>query len=366
MNWTMTANDKMFGVIMAGGYGKRFWPLSRVGHPKQLLALSGEETLSAMTARRFDGLIPPENVYVFTSRDQVPVVYDELRPLGVKHENVIGEPDRRDTAACVGYAATIIRKRHRDGVMVVLPSDHVITPIDAFHDALNRAVVAARKGYLVTIGVKPTMPATGYGYIQKNNALRSAEGAFTVKAFKEKPDKETAEKFLAAGDYYWNCGIFVWNASVILKAVETHMPKLHRGLEKIYSVLGGEGADKIITAEFNKFKPISIDYGVMEKAENVAVVDVNFEWDDVGSWLALERHLPHNEAGNVFRGSVTAMGTAGCTVLSEGNHVVGLIGCKDLIVVHTPDATLVMPKEDAEKVKELVDRLAEQGRTEVL
>jgi mannose-1-phosphate guanylyltransferase len=351
---------------MAGGSGKRFWPMSRSKHPKQLLALSGEETLITMAVKRVEGFIPKENVLVFTNVEQLDKVYDQLKPAGVRRENFYGEPLRRDTAACVGYAAAVVRKLDKDGVMMVLPSDHMISPVEKYHEALGRAIQAAKKGYLVTIGVKPKHPATGYGYIQKNNPLKTAENAFTVKAFKEKPDVETAQKFLESGDYYWNCGIFVWKASEILKSIESLMPKLHKNVEKIAEALGAENAAEAIAAEFGKIEPISIDYGVMEKAKNVAVVEADFAWDDVGSWTALDRHFPHNDAGNVFRGTAYAIESANCTALCEGNHLVTLIGCRDLIVVHTPDATLVVPKVSAEKVKDLVDRLAEEGRTDVL
>lgn len=364
---TSSNNKKIFGIIMAGGSGKRFWPLSRVGHPKQLLALSGDKSLLALTVKRLEGMMPIENILVFTSRSQVAPVYDELRPLGMERENIIGEPVGRDTAACVGYAAEVVRKRARDGVMVVLPSDHVIEPLDKFQIAMEKAVQAAKKkNRLVTIGVKPLEPATGYGYIKKKKPLRNIEGGFSVEAFIEKPDEARAKQFVEDGNYYWNCGIFVWRATSILSELEKHMPRLYKGLEKIYSVLGAEGSDKIIENEFDRFERMSVDYGIMEKAEDVVVIEVDFNWDDVGSWRALERHFPHNEAGNVFRGDVVAMETANCTVLSQGRHLVSLIGCKDLIVVHTDDATLVIPKEDAEKVKELVGRLEEEQRDEFL
>jgi len=226
-----TNNKDVFAVIMAGGSGKRFWPMSRSKHPKQLLALSGEETLITMAVKRLDKFIPKENVLVFTNVEQLEKTFDELKSTGVKREKFYGEPFRRDTAACVGYAAAVIRRLDKDGVMMVLPSDHMILPVDKYQEALGRAVLAAQKGYLVTIGVKPKYPATGYGYIQKNNPLKTVENAFTVKAFKEKPDVETAQKFLEGGDYYWNCGIFVWKASEILKAMENLMPKLHKNME---------------------------------------------------------------------------------------------------------------------------------------
>lgn len=346
-------------IIMAGGAGTRFWPKSRTTMPKQLLALRGERTLLGETVERLAGLVPPERVWVITGEDQLLATREALPEL--PPERVVAEPARRDTAACIGLAATLVGLEDPEAAMIVLPADHVIEPPEQFQAVLARAVEVAREGPLVTIGIKPTHPATGYGYIQRG-AADAREGVFAVERFVEKPDRERAEQFLASGDYYWNGGIFAFTVASILGEFARCLPDHTARLKTIGEAWGGPQQGEVLQREFSALEKISIDYGVFEKAERIMTVEADFDWSDVGSWAALTDLLPASEGG-VSRGPVVAVDSADNIIWSDRDgHVVGLVGCHDLIVVHTEDATLVCPRDQAEKVKALVGRLREQGR----
>lgn len=353
----------LYAVIMAGGSGTRFWPASRSSFPKQLLSIGTKRPLVEETLDRISGLVPPEQVLIVTNEGYAGMTRELLSELPA--ENVIGEPTGRDTAACIGLAALILKHRDPDAVMAVMPSDHVISPPEGFCFSLEGATILLEEkpDSLITFGIKPNFPATGYGYIKRGAGIREVKGLhfYTVEAFEEKPDLARAKEFLRKGGYYWNAGIFIWRADTILKMIDRFLPKLHQGLEKIGVYLDTPGFDEALARIYPDLQKISIDFGVMEKAESRIVAEVNYTWDDVGSWNALDRFLEPDELGNCCEGESICLESRNNIVSSRGG-MVGLIGVEGLVVVHTPDATLVCRKEDAEMVKRLVESLDPQYR----
>jgi mannose-1-phosphate guanylyltransferase len=280
--------------------------------------------------------------------------------------NIVAEPVGRDTAAAVGLAALLVGQRAPDGTIAMLPADHVIHDAAAFQDVLGAAFAAAESGSrLVTIGIKPTFPSSAFGYVQQGGVETQAGGrdVFKVKRFVEKPDVETARSYLDSGDYLWNAGMFVWQVAVIRRAIGQYVPDLAAGLEAIDKELAtGVGVDEALDRHFPGLKKISIDFAVMEKADNVATLPATFDWDDVGSWPAVVRHTDVDENGNAVRGDAVILGGNVNLVVASPGPLVSLIGCNELIVIHTPDATLVCPKDQAEKVKALVSEIGKQER----
>lgn len=351
----------LHAVIMAGGSGTRFWPMSRAARPKQLLSLVTDKALVVETVERLAGLVPPERVWVITNAAYA----DQIRALlpAVPAAHVVSEPCGRDTAPCIGLAATVVGREDPEAVLAVLPADHVVEPAEAFRAALARAdgVVAASPSTLVTFGMTPTRPATGYGYIERGDARGEVGGApwFRVARFCEKPDLATAQEFLAAGRFLWNGGIFVFRAAAMRDRIERFLPELASGLPAAADELLESGS--ISEATFGALPKISIDYGVFEKDDDVAVLEASFGWDDVGSFAALERVLKRDAAGNVGVGDRTLIDARENVVISGDDHHVAIVGVEGLVVVHTGDATLVCRKEDAERVKDVVARLSESG-----
>ncbi|MCC6739398.1 MAG: mannose-1-phosphate guanylyltransferase [Planctomycetia bacterium] len=348
-------------LVLAGGSGKRFWPLSRRATPKQLLAIAGEKPMIAETVERLRGLVPPSRVHVLTNKATVSAIRKALP--GVPAAQVVGEPDGRDTTAAIGLGAVLVSKRDPDAVMVVLPADHVIRPAAAFRRSLSAAAAAARRdGGLYVFGVKPTGPATGYGYILRGGKVADSKGVpvHRVERFVEKPDLETARKYVADGRFLWNAGIFCWRAKDILAAIARERPAIGRSLERIRK--GGASA---LAREFPRIEKVSIDYAVMEKAADVRVIEAAWAWDDVGSWASVGPYLPRDGAGNAVRGDVLAVETTDCTVLSDG-HLVAAVGVTGLVIVRTKDATLVCRRDRAQDVKKLVDLLEAQKRARLL
>jgi mannose-1-phosphate guanylyltransferase len=349
-----------FVVVIAGGAGTRFWPAGRAARPKQLLPIASERTMLAETIDRSSPLAPPSNTFVITTRLQAEATRRECARL--PRENVLPEPLMRNTAAAIALAAERIRRRSGDGVMIVMPADHVIRPLDRFLAIFRAAAARARLGEsLLTIGIQPTGPATGYGYIEAGEEIARSEGEPVRKviSFKEKPDLQTAAGFLRTGRYFWNSGTFVWKVSAILRAIETHLPG-HAAL--LRSIPDGPEIPEEVYA---RFENVPIDVGVMEKAQNVEVIPADFQWDDVGSWLAMARLNPKDADGNVVRGRHVGIETRHCVLVGDG-HLLATIGVEDLIVVHTPDATLICPKSRAEEVKAIVARLQILGWNEYL
>lgn len=359
---------KRYVVIMAGGRGERFWPQSRLARPKHLLPIVGEKPMLTQTVERLGALVPPERVLIITNSEQAEAV-KEVCPM-LPAENVIAEPIGRDTAAAVGLATLLVKHRDADASFAMLPADAVIHDADGFQRILEAAFTASeQEDALVTIGIKPTYPATGYGYIQKSETIGEAAGeaVYAVAQFREKPDQATAESYVASGDFYWNAGMFFWRVPVISKCFESFTPSLWKALQAIDKGLeSGEALDGLLAIHYPTLEKISVDYAIMEKAKTVRVVESAFDWDDVGEWPAVARHYPADAAGNVVRGCASLLNAEGNIVLSESGHTIALIGVKDLIVVQTPDATLVCPKDQAQEIKKLVKGLSANSETEHL
>ncbi len=354
-------------VIMAGGAGTRLWPLSRRTTPKYLLKLLGPRPLLAETVTRAAAELPATDIHVITPAEMVAEVRRAVPELPA--ENIIAEPIGRDSAACIGYAALRLHRADPDAVMLVLPVDHLISPTDRFWQAVRAGLpLAEESGNLVTFGVPADCPNTGLGYVQRGRkvAERGGLGVYELARFREKPDLETAERYLAAGDYYWNSGMFLWRAGTILDEIRTHMPGHAEVLKTIEDALDTADEDKVLAEAYPHFERISIDFGVMEKADNVFVVETDYDWDDVGTWVSVAGHHRHDDAGNVTLGDHVGLDTANTIIVSGENHTIGTVGVSDLIIVHTPDATLVARRDRAGDVKKLVAELKRLGRTELL
>lgn len=353
----------LHAVVMAGGSGTRFWPMSRAARPKQLLALATANALIAETVARLEGLVALDNVHVVTNAAYAAQT-SALLP-GVPVRNIIAEPVGRDTAACIGLASALIHEKDPAAVMVVLPADHVVDPPAAFRTALARAAKAVekRRDVLVTFGIPPAFPATGYGYIERGAAFGKVDKTpyYKVDSFREKPDEETARLFLAEGRFLWNAGIFVFRAAAMLDRLARYLPQIAERLPALRDQWLAKGA--IEAADYEVLTRISIDYGVLEKDGDVAVMEAPFHWDDIGSFAALERVLPKDEVGNCCVGTVHALAAHDNVAVADGDHLLALLGVNGLIVVHTPDATLVCRKEDAERVKDLVNHMKARGET---
>ncbi len=334
------------GVILAGGKGERFWPLSRRGRPKQLLRLFGDRTLIRHTWDRLRFGLEPSAIRVVCGSDIAPRVQEELPEL--LPECLIREPVGRNTAPAAAVAAAIALGRGEDPVQVVTPADHWIPSTTDFWETLRRAVeVAARTGRLVTLGVRPSSPETGYGYIERGKAL--GPSAWEVVRFREKPDRDTALRYVASGRFFWNSGIFVWRASAFLAEVERSMPELAKAVEPVRSGGGGENA---VLEAFEHSPSESIDYGIMEHAEKAAVVEAGFQWSDVGSWHTWGL-LAAQEGGNAVRGEVVALDCSDC-VLYADSGVIAALGLQDLVVVHEKDITLVLDRGRSQEVRRLL------------
>ena len=359
----------LHAVVMAGGSGTRFWPASRAAMPKQMLPLAGERSLLEDTAARLEGLVPAERMLVVTSERLAEAARAQLPQL--PPENIVGEPCKRDTAPCVGLAALLVSRDDPDATMAVMPSDHVIRPAETFRDAIRQgaALVEASPGRLVTFGVPPSYPAESFGYIERGDLLAEPHGdarAFAVKQFREKPPASVAREYLQAGTFLWNAGIFVWKAATILKALREHAGETLDRLERIAESWGSPVGPEVFREEFAAIKGISIDYAVLERAADVAVIEASFAWDDLGSWSAVARQLGGDAEGNTVIGRHLGIDTAGSIVRSEDGHLVVTMGLTDMLVVHTPDATLVAERSREEAVRQVVKQLESKGWHEYL
>lgn len=351
-------------VIMAGGKGERFWPQSRTSCPKQFLSLTGDgETMIQKTVKRLAPLVAPEDVFIVTNAAYLDLIAEQLPNL--PKENVLAEPCARNTAPCIGLAAGIIEKKYGDAIMLVLPSDHLIHEEALYVDTLRRAVEAAKEGRnLVTLGITPDYPETGYGYINYVKDSGS-DGIYDVARFVEKPDLPTAERYLQEGGYLWNSGMFIWKTSSILSNLEQHMPELYTGLQPIVAAYGTPAFDAVLEERFCTLPSESIDFGIMEKASDIRTIPGNFGWDDVGSWLALERINPTDANGNLCAGDVIAIDSHHCTV-SGGKRLIALLGMEHVVVVDTPDALLICDKNSTQDIKKVLAELREHGRVELV
>ncbi|MCC7355222.1 MAG: mannose-1-phosphate guanylyltransferase [Anaerolineae bacterium] len=359
----------MYAVILAGGIGTRLWPRSRQATPKQMLDLIRPGTTMLQdTCERIRPLVPPEQVYIVAAEFYRALVHEQL--LDMPPRNFLGEPSGRGTAPAIGLAAIHIRQNDPDAVMMVLPADHIVQDVEAYQRALAAAAAHARAGYLVTLGIQPRGPETGYGYIERGRLLPRADGgvAYRVARFVEKPDRPTAERFLASGRFYWNGGIFVCRARDMLAEIERLLPELARALAEVETALASGDAKETIARVWPGVPNITIDYGVMERAEHVAVVPLDAGWSDVGTWSSLSEVLPSDAAGNVvLQGDHVALETFGTVVYSHRpERVIATIGLHDFVIVDTGDALLICPKERAQDVKKVVDILKQHGRSALL
>ena len=353
---------KRYAVIMAGGGGTRFWPLSRSQTPKQLLNLSGKDVMVNETIARLSRVAQKEDIFIVTNAAQAEKMA-RVTAGRMAAENILKEPAARNTAACIGYAAMKIAKEHGDGVMVVTPSDAYIRDEAEYARVLQTAVRAAEESdALVTVGITPTFPATGYGYI---NFTKSGEAVKKVRKFVEKPDLATAERYVSSGDYVWNSGVFVWKASVILEKFRTLLPDIYADLETIAAAFGTPDEEKVLNEVYPKIRSISVDYGIMEKADGILVVPGEFGWNDVGSWDMMNVLHKEDGQGNIAVGDALLIDSKNTTVYSSG-RLVAVVGADALVVVETPDAVMVCPRSKAQDVKKIVDALKEQNRTDKL
>jgi mannose-1-phosphate guanylyltransferase len=344
----------VYAVILAGGWGERLWPMSTRARPKQLLSLTGDSTLVADTLRRIAPVVSLSDALVMTSCALRDRMVDELKPIPA--HRIIGEPVGRNTAPAIALAAKLLVAADPDAVMVVLPADHVVGDDGAFRAAIGLAVEAAdMKRVLVTLGINPTRPETEYGYIRAGAACEHP-GILEVASFEEKPDRARAEEYIEAGGYYWNSGVFVWRADVFLAEVERFLPDVAHALSDITCGPGDAGFDDELARFYGSVEGVSVDYGVMEKADGVLVVPSDFGWDDIGAWPAVARIWSGDAQGNTVRGDVLVIDSDDCIAYSESGTV-AVLGMSGVVVVRTADATLVVPKDRARDVRRIVDGL---------
>ncbi|MBD3674926.1 MAG: mannose-1-phosphate guanylyltransferase [Planctomycetaceae bacterium] len=356
----------LHAVVMSGGSGTRFWPRSRKSRPKQLLALAGKKSMIRETVDRVRPWIAEEQTWVVTNKRQSSATAEELPE--IPKTQILVEPQGRNTAPCIGLAAVALLEKDPEAMMLVMPADHVIGPKEKFEAAVLMAVETIEQDpeKFVLFGVPPNYPSTGFGYIERGEPIDGApEGVYEVASFREKPVQKVAEEYLAKGSFYWNCGIFVWRADKILAALKRFEPEMHERLQKIKPSFETPQWHNQLQIEFPLMRSVSIDVGVLEKAatdeagRNVAVIEAPFEWDDLGSWQSLPRRFEQDEEGNTVQGHYCGLETKNCIISSQDDHLIATIGVEDLIIVHTPDATLVARKDDENAIRQLIEKLGE-------
>lgn len=355
---------KKTALIMAGGRGERFWPKSRKNLPKQFLSLTEDgKTLIQLTVERILPLVAMEDIYISTNDDYKALVKEQLP--NIPEANILCEPVGRNTAPCIGLGAAHIAKKYEDAIMVVLPSDHLIKYNQMFISSLKDAcAIAEENENLVTIGITPDFPETGYGYIKFNPDSVNGR-AYEVVHFAEKPTLEKAKEYLSGDEYLWNSGMFVWKVSSILSKFENLMPDTYEGLMIIKNAIFTSNQQEILEKIFPSFPSISIDYGIMEKSKDIYTLPGTFGWDDVGSWLAVERIQKSNEFGNIVKGNIITINTQNCII--QGDHkLIATIGLKDLIIVDTEDATLICDKDSTSDIKKVLENLKVCNRNEYI
>ena len=353
---------KTTAVIMAGGRGERFWPKSRNSRPKQFLSLTADgKTMIQKTVKRLLPLVNMEDIFIVTNAAYTDLVLAQLP--GIPKENILAEPCARNTAPCIAFAAAVIGRKYDDAMMLVLPSDHLIGYEDIYVNTLRKAIRAAEEGSnLVTIGITPAYPETGYGYI---NFGREAGDTYEVERFVEKPDLPTAKEYLASGKYLWNSGMFVWKVSSIMSNMQKLMPDIYDGAVRIGEAYGKPEFNAVLVKEFTAFRSESVDFGIMEHADNIYTIPGSFGWDDVGSWLAVERINETDDDRNYFEGDVISVGSERTTICG-GKRLIAAVGVEDIIIVDTDDALLVCSKNSTQDVKKVIAQLREQGRNDLV
>ncbi len=344
-------------LIMAGGSGERFWPISHPSQPKQLLPIVSNKPMIEETVDRLLGIVDYQHIFISTNSFLMPKIR-RLLP-AIPTENYVIEPQARDTAAAIGLGVIYIHKRDPGSVMAVLPADHVILDKEMFTQELKIAgQIAQETGCLITLGIKPTRPETGYGYIEIGEMINNAHEnhAFEVKSFKEKPDVQKANEYIQQGNFFWNSGIFLWSTNVILEAMENYLPDLFNGLMEIQDYMGLPEEQNIVEEQFKTFKKISIDYGIMEKANNVLCVKARFAWDDVGNWTALERYYPKDENNNILKTDWVGWDTSDSMIFND-KGLIGTIGIHNHIIVKQGDVVLIIDKSREQDIKKIIAQL---------
>ncbi|HEY7327475.1 MAG TPA: mannose-1-phosphate guanylyltransferase [Gemmataceae bacterium] len=353
----------LHATILAGGGGTRFWPRSRQRRPKQFLALGSERTLLQLALDRVEALLPPERTWVITGQTYQDETGRQLPHLPT--DRIVGEPCGRDTAPCIGLGAALIARQDPSAVMVVTPADHVIEPVREFERAVHVAAQMAEEhsSALITFGIPPTFPSTGYGYIHRGAEIGQRQGVslFRVQRFEEKPVAERAERFFASGEYFWNSGIFVWRVAAVLEELRRQQPKLHDAVCRIADAWDTPKRDGVLRHEYEILPKISIDYAIMEHAKEVLVVKAPYRWDDVGSWLALERMHPQDADHNTILATHCGLRTNHCIIVGDVGKIITTIGVENLVIVQDGDATLIADRRDEGTVKQLVDLLKKKG-----
>jgi mannose-1-phosphate guanylyltransferase len=364
---TFMAKDfPIYYVIMAGGRGTRFWPRSRTRKPKQLLDIIGPRTMLEQTVDRILPLSDWDHIVVVTEVSQAEAIRKLLPRL--KESHLLIEPLGKNTAPCIGLAALTISQWHPTASMAVLPADHFISNMEDFQKTLQTALEVSRQGdFLITLGIKPAVPETGYGYLEQGKKIMEQRGAavWEVKAFHEKPDQGRAKAMLQSGTFFWNSGMFVWSVSAVLKKMSQWTPDLYRELMALEKVYQKPDWDQALRKAYERMENISIDYALMERADQVVMLQADFGWNDVGSWEAVYQLEGKDGEGNCFKGSVLALDSRGCLVDSP-DKTVTLIGVKDLVIVTTPDAVLICPRSRSQDVKKIVELLEKKGWEELL
>ena len=358
---------KKTALIMAGGRGERFWPKSRRNLPKQFLSLTDDGvTMIQHTVKRILPLVDINDIFVSTNKEYIDLVREQLPNLPEK--NILCEPVSRNTAPCIALAAGHIKNKYDDAIMIVLPSDHLIKNKEMYLYSLKDACeVAENNTNLVTIGITPTHPETGYGYIKFNNKreIFGESTAFKVEKFVEKPNLEKAKEYLSCGTFLWNSGMFIWKVSSILENFKANLPDIYNGLQSIIKAMGTDVYKETLQEKFNEYESISIDYGILEKADNIFVITGTFGWDDVGSWLAIERINKTDDFNNVISGNIITIDTKN-SIVQGSDKLLALVGVENLIVVDTNDATLICNKTDANKIKKVIENLKICNRKEYI
>lgn len=350
--------NSIYALILAGGSGERFWPLSRRSRPKQLLRLVSKNALLEDTVARLEGWIPRERILILTNVEQEKSVRELLKDF--PKENIVAEPAKRDTAAAIALGVGWVALRDHFATMIVLPADHVIGNRDTYRETMEVAANAAQEtGSLVTVGIKPTWACPGFGYIEQGAAVQLRDGPTSpavnrVIRFREKPNVDLAESFLRKGNFRWNAGMFVWSVPTVLSEFNRHSPELADFISRLRAP---KEFDKVLKASFSKLPRVSFDYAIMEKADRVLVVEASFDWDDVGSWSAVAKYFQADEHGNAARGAVTAVDSTNNIVFDQTGTTIALLGVHNLIIVRTGDALLVCHRHQAERIKDLIGKL---------
>ena len=345
---------------MSGGLGSRFWPKSRKNMPKQFLKTVGEKTMIECTIDRINGIIDNDKIYVVTNKIYTPIIKNILK---IDDKHIFMEPLNKETATCIGLAAVKLLKKDFDATMVVLPSDHYIDGHENFEKMLVKGIQCAAEGdFLVTMGINPTRPESGYGYIEKGDEIE--KGFFRVKRFVEKPNADVAKSFIEKGSYLWNSGMFIWRADRLLKEIKKYIPELYKSLMRIYEFIDTPSEENVIKEEYEKIDGISIDFGVMQRTHRAAVLETSFVWDDIGSFTAFERFMSKDNDGNIVNNCDTGFFDVKDTMVLGNGRMVAAIGIKNMIIVDTEDVVLICPRERCQEVKELVKKLSSDNSME--